>query len=274
MLLREDPLLDAAVDRSLVLEAMGIAHEVAPTPDGRWALVVDDGDAAAAEAALSAWEAENAAPVAAAPAPEYGRTLTGAVAALLLVAFAGAVRRWPAVPWDALGSADASRIVRGEWWRIATALTLHADAAHVAGNAAALGIFLGALAQRLGPARATWLTLAAGLAGNAGVAAVARSGHVSVGASTAVFGALGALSALEVPRRRAWVTLGVGAALLGLLGTGARADLLAHLFGFLAGVAEGFLVRRLRAPRRSVVQPALALAAAGALALAWLRAVH
>src|SRR5690242_10630070 len=105
---------------------MGIAHEVAPTPDGRWALVVDDGDAAAAGAAPPAWGAEDALPPTAPPAPEYGRTITGAVAALLLVAFAGAVRRWPAVDWDALGSADAARIVGGEWWRTATALTLHA----------------------------------------------------------------------------------------------------------------------------------------------------
>lgn len=57
--LREERDHDAALERSVVLEAMGIAHEVQPTRDGRWALVVDDEEAAAAEAALAAWEAEN-----------------------------------------------------------------------------------------------------------------------------------------------------------------------------------------------------------------------
>jgi hypothetical protein len=77
-----------------------------------------------------------------------------------------------------------------------------------------------------------------------------------IGTSTAVFGALGTLSALQVPRRRAWLTLGVGVALLGFLGTGSRADLLAHLFGFAAGVAEGLAVRRMTPPHaRSASRP-------------------
>jgi hypothetical protein len=60
---------------------------------------------------------------------------------------------------------------------------------------------------------------------------------------------------------------------LGLLGTGARADLLAHLLGFAVGVAEGFAVRRMAPPRRSLRQPALALLAVAPMALAWWRAM-
>jgi hypothetical protein len=62
-------------------------------------------------------------------------------------------------------------------------------------------------------------------------------------------------------------------ALLGLLGTGARADLLAHLFGFAIGVTEGFAVRRMAPPRRSLRQPALALLAVAPIVLAWWRAM-
>jgi hypothetical protein len=62
-------------------------------------------------------------------------------------------------------------------------------------------------------------------------------------------------------------------ALLGFLGTGARADLLAHLFGFTAGVAEGLAVRRMTPPRRSLRQPAIALLAVTPVALAWWRAL-
>jgi membrane associated rhomboid family serine protease len=171
------------------------------------------------------------------------------------------------------GSADAARMLQGEWWRAATALTLHADLAHAAANAVAMGIFLGAVARRLGPALATWSALAAGVAGNVLTALAVRGGHVSIGASTAVFGALGTLSALQVPRRGAWVTLGVGVALLGLLGTGERADLAAHLLGFAVGVTEGLAVRRMAPPRRSLRQPALALLAVAPIALAWVRAL-
>ena len=167
------------------------------------------------------------------------------------------------------GSADAARMLDGEWWRAMTALTLHVDLAHVAANAVAIAIFLGAVARRLGPALATWLALAAGVAGNVLTALVTGGGHVSIGASTAVFGALGTLSALQVPRRRTWLTLGVGVALLGFLGTGARADLLAHVFGFAAGATEGLAVRRMKPPRRSPLQPALALAAVAPIAIAW-----
>jgi len=272
-LLREERNHDAALERSVVLEAMGIAHQVQPTPDGRWALVVDDGDAPAAEAALAAWEVENASRPELLARPDYGRSLAGAAAGLAILAFALHVDLRPAGSLFERGSADAARMLQGEWWRAATALTLHVDLAHVAANALAIGIFLGAVARRIGPALATWLALAAGVAGNVLTALVARGGHVSIGASTAVFGALGTLSALQVPRRRAWLTLGAGVALLGFLGTGAHADLLAHLFGFAAGVAEGLAVRRMTPPPRSLRQPAIALLAVAPIVLAWWRAL-
>jgi len=272
-LLREGSDHGAALERSVVLDAMGIAHEVEPTADGRWALVVDDVDAPAAEAALAAWEAENPPRHEVLARPDYGESFAGVVVGLAILAFAVAAGLGPAGRLFERGSADAARMLQGEWWRAATALTLHADLAHVAANAVALAIFLGAVERRLGPALATWLALAAGVAGNVLTALVLRGGHVSIGASTAVFGALGTLSALQVPRRSAWLTLGVGVALLGLLGTGERADLLAHLFGFGVGVTEGLAVRRMTPPRRSLLQPAIALLALAPVVLAWWRAL-
>src|SRR5229473_61106 len=100
-----------------------------------------------------------------------------------------------------------------------------------------------------------------------------RRGYVSVGASTAVFAALGALALLQaVARRRmALLALGAGSALLGLLGTGQNADLFAHLFGFAAGGALGAAAAWLarRPPRRTILQPLLALAALAALTACW-----
>jgi len=272
-LLREGRDHDAVLERSIVLDAMGIAHEVQPTPDGRWALIVDDVDAPAAEAALAAWEAENPPRPHLLARPDYGRTLTGVAAGLAILAFAVLAGLPPPGSLVASGSADAARMLQGEWWRAGTALTLHADLAHAAANAVAIGIFLGAVARRLGPALATWLALTAGVVGSVLTALVVRGGHVSIGASTAVFGALGTLSALQVPRRSAWLTLGVGVALLGLLGTGARADLPAHLLGFAVGVTEGLAVRHMTPPRRSLRQPAIALLAVAPIVLAWWRAL-
>ena len=272
-LLREGRDRDAVLERSVVLEAMGIAHEVQPAPGGGWALLVDDGDAPAAEAALAAWEAENPPRPHPVARPDYGRTLTGVAAGLAILAFAVLAGLPPPGSLAARGSADAARMLDGEWWRAATALTLHADLAHAAANGVAIAIFLGAVARRLGPALAAWSALAAGVGGNVLTALAVRGGHVSIGASTAVFGALGTLSALQVPRRGAWVTLGVGVALLGLLGTGARADLPAHLLGFAVGVTAGLAVRRRAPPRRSFRQPALALLALAPVVLAWWRAL-
>jgi rhomboid protease GluP len=261
------------LERSMVLDAVGIAHEVLPAPEGGWELVVDDADGAGAEAALVAWEAENRPRPGPPPRPEYGDSLAGVAVGLVILVFSLRTGLGPAGPVFERGSADAVRMLHGEWWRAVTALTLHADLAHVAANAVAMVVFLGAVARRLGPALATWTALAAGVAGNVLTAAVLPGGHVSIGASTAVFGALGTLSALQVPRRSAWLTLGAGVALLGLLGTSARADLVAHLLGFSAGVAEGLALRRLAPPRRSLLQPAIALLAALPIVLAWWRAL-
>ncbi len=261
------------MERSVVLDAVGIAHEVEATPGGSWALVVDDVDAPAAEAALAAWEAENPPRTEGLARQDYGRSLAGVAVGLAILVFSLRAGLGQAGSLFERGSADASRMLRGEWWRAATALTLHADLEHVAANAVALAVFLGAVARRLGPALATWLALAAGVAGNVLTALILGGGHVSIGASTAVFGALGTLSALQVPRRSAWLTLGGGVALLGFLGTGQRADLLAHLLGFVVGVAEGLALRRMVPPRRSLLQPAIALLAVAPLVLAWWRAL-
>src|ERR1700678_3739961 len=77
-----------------------------------------------------------------------------------------------------------------------------------------------------------------------------REEHQSIGASTAIFGAIGLLAATELvlhrKRSRGWLDVAApivgGFALLGALGSGSgdgRTDLGAHLFGFLSGVIIG-----------------------------------
>ena len=260
-----------------VLTAVGILHEVRDEPDG-FAIAVLPEDVAAAERGLAAHEAEKT-PSGARIEREYGPTLLWAAYAAFIATFHFVTGpRDERVVWFARGSADAEAFVRGEWWRAATALTLHADYAHAVGNVVAGAVLLWALARRIGTAAAAWIALGSGIAGNALTAVVVRRGYVSVGASTAVFGTLGAVAMLQAVARRRMVllALGAGSALLGLLGTGQDADLFAHLFGFAAGCALGLVAGplALRPPRRTALQPALALLALAALALCWTAALR
>ena len=259
-----------------VLTALGLLHEVRQEPDG-WSIAVLPEDVDGASAALAAHEAEKARGPAR-PIREYGPSLLWLAYAAFLFGFHLLTGpRDPSVVWFARGSSDAAAFLRGEWWRAATALTLHADYAHAIGNTVAGAVLVWALARRIGPAAAAWLALGSGFAGNALTALVVRRNYVSVGASTAVFGVLGAVAVLQaVARRRAvLLALGAGAALLGLLGTGQDADLFAHLFGFGAGALLALAASPLsaRPPRRTLLQPLLALLVLVALAVCWRRAL-
>jgi membrane associated rhomboid family serine protease len=167
------------------------------------------------------------------------------------------------------GEADARAILDGQWWRAITALTLHADGKHLLGNCVFGAFFVGVLGSAVGTGTALCVTLAAGGAGNLLNAWLRAPLHQAVGASTAVFGAVGALSGVAFRRRRAqgtaraWVTLGAGLALLAMLGSSVESDVGAHFFGFAVGVPLGYAAAR--APRGGP----LVQAGAALLALAW-----
>jgi membrane associated rhomboid family serine protease len=264
-----------AMDLSLVLEQEGIPHELRRVDHARWGLEIDDQDAARAEAAISAFELENP--------PEVRRPerrlypITGAVAsgvAFSLALLAVYVRTGPesaGSAWFERGSANAVAMLHGEWWRTVTALTLHADAPHVAGNAVLGGILLALLARSVGPGLASALMLLSGVAGTF-AAALLRRDSVSIGASTAVFGTLGALAALPRYSRRVWMPLIGALVLLALLGTSKRADVAGHLSGFLCGVLAGAAVSLLPPLRSRAGQACLAIAAAVVPLAAWLAA--
>jgi rhomboid protease GluP len=263
---------------AVVLASAGIPHWLRHRLDG-WALLVAPDDAAVALQTLAAYDQESAGAPATETALERPFTIVGLVVALLLVGFFAITGpRDGRSAWFERGSADAARVMAGEWWRTVTALTLHADAPHVAGNAVALAVLMTAVCWRLGPGVGAWLLLLAGAGGNALTAAVHREHHVSVGASTAVFAAIGILAALQIVARargapgarKAWVVVAAGLALLALLGTGPHADLLAHAFGLLLGGALGLLTAfALRRPPSAWIQWPLAIAAGTAVLGAW-----
>jgi len=235
---------------TLVLSSVGIAHAVRDIGDG-WVILVSEEDQARAAEAIRLYEAENRnwPPRRQRELLPYARSLVAPLLMLSLVLFfsvTGPASR--SSEWFARGTASSERILHGELWRAVTALTLHADTLHVLGNALTGSIFLSAVNRRLGDGRGPLVVLLAGTLGNLMNAVWHRSGHLSIGASTAVFGAVGVLAAtqLALDRRekgRPWLervapVVG-GLALLGLLGASPHSDLLAHLFGLGAGLAVG-----------------------------------
>jgi membrane associated rhomboid family serine protease len=275
---RVTPSRQRADEWAVVLAAAGIPHWLRQRLDG-WALVVPPDDAATALASLDAYDEESAVARARAAAPGRPFTIVGLVVALLLLGFFAVTGpREAHSVWFERGSADAARIVAGQWWRAVTALTLHADGVHVLGNAVGLALLLTAACLDLGPGVGLWLVLLAGAGGNVLTALALRAGHVSVGASTALFGAIGLLAAVRVlaPRRlglratKPWLVAAAALVLLTLLGTAPDADLLAHLFGLLVGVALGALAAvALRWALPAAVQWLLVGAAGAAVAGAW-----
>ena len=167
-----------------------------------------------------------------------------------------------------MGALRAGSSHHGDWWRsLITSAFLHASLLHIAFNMLALW-WLGAPVERaLGPGRYLGLYIVSGLAGAAG-ALVANPNAVTVGASGAIFGLLGAGLILEWQAtgslagnyltliminlgdqlRRPGISIGghIGGLIGGILATLAftRSRPGAPLLGGLSGVHAGVLIAR------------------------------
>jgi membrane associated rhomboid family serine protease len=278
---RVTPSRRRADEWAVVLAAADIRYRLRHRLDG-WALIVAARDAVPAREALDAYDRENtteAAATGADLAPSRSALVVGlAVALLLVVFFVISGEHGGRSAWFEDGSADAERMLAGQWWRAVTALTLHADVPHLLGNAVASVLLVTAVCRSLGPGLGLWLVLLAGAGGNVLTAATYGGAHASVGASTAIFGAIGVLAMLricapgrvEVGGRKWWVVVAAGLGLLAMMGTGPNADLLAHLFGLLVGGGLGLIAGlTLRSPRLASIQWPLVAAAGVAVLVAW-----
>jgi membrane associated rhomboid family serine protease len=253
-----------ARDWALVLQSMSTWHVIRRSLGG-WVLLVRDEDYAGASRSIDHYEAENRdwPPRPTRERARHASSATIPVVFALLAAFflvTGPVAGGSI--WFDRGIAVSERVLFGQPWRAVTALTLHADAVHVLGNAISGTVFASAVQRRLGAGGAALAVLASGVAGNLANAFyhhLTHDAHASLGASTAVFGAIGVLAATQLvldrssrdagraSRPRSWLQAAGpivgGFALLGALGAGGeRTDLGAHLFGFLAGVLIGLAV--------------------------------
>src|ERR1700730_2657682 len=248
-------------ERAFMLYAVGIASAIARDSTGS-VLLVEISDAPAALEHLRQYEIERLTKPPPPPPPKlHPYAWAGSLIYALIVtgvAFAISNGLWRLDAFD-VGELDAGLVQKGQWWRVWTALTLHLDGPHLAANTLA-GIWFGYLASRLIGVGNAWLlvVMGAGLA-NWIEAFFGPATHRSVGASTAVFTALGLLSAyswrtrLAYPQRWAlrWGPLVGGVGLLSWTGTGGQSleepgggagqsvDVLAHALGFAVGLLAG-----------------------------------
>ncbi len=270
---------------SLVLNSSGIGNRVVSSTDG-FRIDVPEPYVDSARDVICRYKAENPEPE---PHASESRThptfnhFSGIAIALLLLSIHLAVVASSA-PEDYLAvfGANARRIVDGEVYRCVTALVLHADAAHIAGNMAGVILFGGAVCGVAGSGAGWLMILASGIFGNLMNAFAYETGHLSVGASTAVFGAVGILCAFQAVNAartgRGWkrtaLAFGSGVALLAILGTSARSDLGAHLFGFFCGFLTGGAYRLWMGARLGIKGQVLCgVIAASTILLSWVRGV-
>jgi membrane associated rhomboid family serine protease len=88
-------------------------------------------------------------------------------------------------------------VSNGDWWRLVTAMFLHGSLLHLLFNMFAL-FWLGTIVeQALGTPKFLLVYFVSGLAGSAGALWLSSAAAVTVGASGAIFGLIGALLILE-----------------------------------------------------------------------------
>lgn len=269
----------------LILESIGIPHQV--SRQGRLtAITVSPEHRQPAIKAVALYLIENP------NHPSSGRLITGfgvrTYSAIYILPFLALIH-WAIIPGyehqvfvEAFG-ADARQIVGGGIHRCITALLLHKDWPHVINNIAGLALFGTVAASICGWGVGWFMILLAGAAGNMATALWYQQAHIAIGASTAVFGALGLCIALNLwryarasqPSWRMWLPLAGGLALLGFLGSSPHSDLMAHLSGFVAGViiggGYGGLIQK--APGLAV-QWVASVMGVGGIAVSWVYGVY
>jgi len=247
----------ACADRALVLASLQIPHQLVDD-DAGCALIVPAEYSARALDELRLYDQENP--------PQrprklktvvYQNAVPGVVAYVIVicaVAWLAGISYF-GQDWLAAGRIDGVLVRAGEWWRTITALTLHSGLRHLIGNII-FGVFFGLFAGRLLGSGVAWLAIIlTGASGNALNTLLLESTHRSIGASTAVFAALGVVAGFvwrgKLMSQERWSyrvgPIVGGFALLMYTGTGdENTDIGAHLMGFLCGFSGGMLLTLFR----------------------------
>jgi membrane associated rhomboid family serine protease len=266
-----------AMDWSLVLISQGIESVITRAEEGRgWTLQVSAADYDSALEAIRLYRTEN-----------RGWGLRREILQ------PGLIFDWVSILWAALvsvlywlndsridlrspGILDATAVSHGEWWRLFTAVWLHADLAHLASNVTFGFVLLGLTMGRYGTGVGLFTAYLAGVGGNVASWAFASQPHYGLGASGMVMGCLGLLAVQSVSIWRGtphggkiFLTgISAGVLLFVLLGVTPGTDVVAHFGGFVCGLFLGLIMTRFaRALRKSL--PNLITALAFAVLVIW-----
>jgi membrane associated rhomboid family serine protease len=270
------------MDWGLVLLSQGITATLDDGADGAgWGLWVSTADYPAALEVIRLYQMENR-------YWRWHRTLRWrgfhfdwrvAFWGLLLIAF-HVTSLTARLDFSTDGRMDSAAVRAGQWWRIFTAMLLHADSAHLASNVSFGMLFLGLAMGRYGGGMALLAAYLAGAAGNVAGLIFYPEPHFGVGASGMVMGGLGMLAAQSITllrrgfvgRQQLLAGIMAGVMLFVLFGLSPGTDVLAHFVGFVTGLAlGGILLLFPSAWRKESTDVAAAILLAGLLVFtSWL----
>jgi rhomboid protease GluP len=271
----------SCADRALVLASLQIPHQLIDD-GGSCAIIVPAQFSAKAASELQLYDEENP-PVQPKPVRkiEYQDAAPGLVGYVLVVCMVAGMAGYSFFQsnWFVAGRVDGELIRNGEVWRLFTALTLHSGVKHLLSNIV-FGVFFGLFAGRLLGSGVAWLAIVlAAATGNAFNTLFLDATHRSIGASTAVFAALGLVAGYvwfgKLMSQERWSNrygpIVGGLALLMYTGTGGEnTDIGAHLLGFVSGFAAGLILIRLgKIPKDARTQLIAGAIAFGLIFFSW-----
>ncbi len=249
------------VDAALVLTAMNIENHIGRA-HREWLLWVPESRQVDAQQQLHAYWLENAPnPIQPVQAPIIDSGWPGVAGYLLVIWLIPGWQSHTQVDLHSAGALHAAAVVQGEWWRVITALTLHADLAHIVSNSLfgiAFGLFVG---RYLGSGVGWLMVLACGGVANLINAWIQPDAFRAIGASTATFACVGLVPAFGWRRgffrgrgwQRGFAPIFGAIALLAFTGFGSeRVDALGHILGFVAGILTGLYFAHLNLSRISL----------------------
>jgi rhomboid protease GluP len=238
-----------AMEWSLVLASQGIEAWIDRLEDGRWVLLVSPGEHPRAMDSIRQYRVENRRwnwhkQVPGTDLPFHGGVFVWTFVLLLVHQV---VAGWSPGLEDAW-IIKSQQVREGEWWRLFTAMGLHADLAHLMANLSTGTLFLGIAMSRFGAGFGLLAAFLAGAMGNVAGLFVYSDPYRALGASGMVMGALGLVTVQSFSARprwseaRVWIrALVAGLLLFVLLGLNPSSDVVAHLGGFVGGLFFGLL---------------------------------
>jgi rhomboid protease GluP len=241
-----------AMDWSLVLASQGIEATIERSAQReRWLLLIPPQDLERARDSIRLYRAENR-------GWSWRQELPGADLELhwgaimfcvaLVMLHSLTVYQLPIIADR--GMMDNMAVRAGQWWRLITAVFLHADLAHLTSNIVFGVIVLGLAMGRFGAGFGLLATLLAGAAGNLCGQFLYSGIHHGLGASGMMMGALGMIAVHSIslwktnPRAARYIISGLagGMFMFMMFGVDPQSDLIAHTGGFITGVVLGAIL--------------------------------